>query len=136
MDTFCDVKTEPEVVITSENMVSHVDEWDYYGSATIYTDSEANSFHVDNPAPCWNVWDIQSQVSDLKLEDGCTYRLTFDASCTVTSPFDIGFNRYDGFGYPTCWWTGSTLTPELSWRVKPIPTGGSALTTATEKATL
>lgn len=115
LDTFCGIKTEPSPdAVTGENMLPDADAWSYYGSATIYADPETNTFHVDSPAQCWNIWDIQSQANDILLEDGCSYRLTFDASCTVESGFDIGFNRFDGWGYPTCWWTNTTLTPELS----------------------
>lgn len=115
LDTFCGVETETVTGTVSENMLPPADEWSYYGSADIYTDPEDNSFHVDAPAFCWNVWDIQSQANDVFLEKGCTYRLTFDASCTVPSNFDIGFNRHDGWGgYPTCWWTNTTLSPELT----------------------
>ncbi|MBE5930931.1 MAG: hypothetical protein E7268_07770 [Lachnospiraceae bacterium] len=114
LDTFCGVETVTEPVTPGGNMVASVENWDYYGPADIYTDPGDNSFHVDNPQACWNIWDIQSQACDITLEEGCTYRLTFEASCTVSSSFDIGFNRYDGFGYPTCFWTGSTLTPELT----------------------
>lgn len=114
LNTFCGVETVTEPVSPSGNMISSVENWEYYGPADIYTDPEDNSFHVDNPEACWNIWDIQSQACDLELEEGCTYRLTFDASCTVSSSFDIGFNRFDGWGYPTCWWTNTTLTPELN----------------------
>ncbi len=113
LDTFCGVETKAETGNTSGNMLPNVNVWDSYGPADIYADPANNSFHVDNPEFCWNIWDIQSQASDLKLEEGCTYRLTFEGSCTVASDFDIGFNRFDGWGYPSCWWTGTTLTPEL-----------------------
>lgn len=114
LNTFCGVETEVSENIASANMLSDTDTWDYYGPADIYADPDQNAFYVNNPELCWNVWDIQSQVSDLYLEDGGLYRLTFEASCTETSDFALGFNRSDGVGWPTCWWHNMTLTPELT----------------------
>lgn len=126
LNTFCGVETEPATGTASEIMLPPPEEWSYYGSADIYTDPTDASFHVDAPVSGWNVWDIQSQANDVFLEEGCTYRLTFDASCSVTSEFDVGFNRFDGWGYPTSWWEKITLTPELtSYEFEFVMEGGT-----------
>ncbi len=126
LDTFCGIETEPSVGAASEIMLPPPEEWSYYGSADIYTDPTDASFHVDAPTAGWNIWDIQSQANDIFLEEGCTYRLTFDASCTVASSFDVGFNRFDGWGYPTGWWANTTLSPELtSYEFEFVMEGGT-----------
>lgn len=112
LNTFCGIETQEEQI--TENMLPDTTQWTYYGPATFYANPADNSFSVNVPNSTVQIWDIQSQACDLTLEKGSLYRLSFDASCSVTSSFDVGFNRYDGFGYPSCWWNNITLSPELT----------------------
>lgn len=116
LDKYCNVAPDPGTApgITSENMLPDITQWQYYGSANVYVDTTDNSLHVDSPVASINTWDIQSLACDIFLEKGCTYRLVFEASCTVTSDLDIGFNRHSGWDYPACMWEKASVTPTLS----------------------
>lgn len=98
---------------SSTNMVSKTTAWTYYGDAAITANDSDNSFHVTVPKPLQNTWDIQSQALDIRLEKNCKYKITFDASNSTASILAVGFNRYDGFGYPTCFWKDITLSKDL-----------------------
>jgi len=96
-----------------DNLLPSVDFWTFYGPASYLADTTEYAFHVNVPEATEHVWDIQSQANHLTLEPYVPYTLTFEASCTTEAEFDIGFNRYDGSDYPSCWWTTAILTPEL-----------------------
>ncbi|MBQ8800109.1 MAG: CotH kinase family protein [Lachnospiraceae bacterium] len=112
LNTFCGIETEASDV-SSENLMPETITWNYYGDAEFFADVSDNSFHVTVPRQCTNVWDIQSQSAKLTLEEGCDYRLTFEASSTNSSSIKLFFNRFDGWGYPNCWVADASLTPEL-----------------------
>ena len=113
LNTFCGVEnTDTESF--SENQIQETTTWRYYGDATFFADASDNSFHVSVPRYYENRWDIQSQAGDITLEQGCEYRLTFDASSSTSSEIRIFFNRHDGWGWPECWRADVTLNPELS----------------------
>lgn len=113
LDKYCGVESEP-TTNDDANLVPATDTWNYYGDATFTANAEENSFTVEVPKAAAYVWNIQSQAEDILLEKGCTYRVSFDASCTSTVSFDIGINRFDGTDYPNCWWVSTKLTPELT----------------------
>lgn len=113
LNTFCGVENT-DTKSFSENQIQETTTWRYYGDATFFADASDNSFHVSVPHYYENRWDIQSQAGDITLEQGCEYRLTFDASSSTSSEIRIFFNRHDGWGWPECWRADVTLTPELS----------------------
>ena len=99
--------------VPKDPIVANTARWTYYGTATFSANQSDNSFRVTVPQTTQNSWDIQSQTPRLTLEKGCTYRLSFDASYTGNGKFDMNINRFDGTGYPNCFWAGATLSEEL-----------------------
>lgn len=110
LNSFCGIESDEES--PSGNLIPPTSGWTYYGSATYTAFPEENAFRVTVQKKTRNVWDIQSQACDILLEKGCTYKLSFEASCTTPCEFDVGFNRFDGWGYPTSWWQKLTLGTE------------------------
>lgn len=98
---------------SATNMVPKTTKWTYYGDAAFFADTSDNSFRVSVPRSMQNTWDIQSQAPGLTLEYGCEYKLSFDASGSDATSLTIGCNRFDGSGYPTCFWKDTTLSKEL-----------------------
>lgn len=103
-----------KALLVKDNLLQETTFWTFYGPASYLADETKNTFLVNVPEATGQVWDIQSQANQLALEPGCLYQLTFEASCTTATDFDIGINRYDGSEYPSCWWTSASLTPELT----------------------
>lgn len=95
------------------NLLPTVDSWSYYGTAEFSATPADNAFQASVPNATANVWDIQSQAGKFTLEANEQYILTFEASCSKSISFDIGINRYDGSGYPACFWTSTSITPEI-----------------------
>ena len=116
LDDFCGKKSESSsggTTVSQENLAPNTAKWTYYGNAVFSTDPSNNAFHVTVPQTTQNSWDIQSQAPGLKLEKGCEYRISFDASFIGSGKFDININRFDGSGYPNCFWAGATLSQEM-----------------------
>ena len=99
--------------VSAKNMVSKPSAWTYYGDATFAANDSDNSFHVTVRQPLQNTWDIQSQAQGIHLERNCEYKITFEASNSAASSLTVGINRYDGSGYPTCFWQDATLNKDL-----------------------
>lgn len=97
---------------TGKNIAPATTAWTYYGDADFSANTGDNSFRASVPQSKQNAWDIQAQASNLTLEKGTEYRITFEASCTGNGKLDVGGNRFDGSDYPTCFWTGFTLSSE------------------------
>ena len=115
LNEYLNMQSDNPSVVTGNNMVPATYLWDYYGDATAYADTAGTTFSIIVPNSKPNVWDIQSQAEDLLLEKGCTYKLSFEASSESAASFDVGFNRFDGSNYPTCWWTNMTLSKDLKY---------------------
>lgn len=114
LNTFCGIETELTET-ASDNLLPTTSEWNYYGPASVYADPQEHSLQVNVPEKTQDIWGIQSQAKILTLEKGCEYKLTFEASSTSSASLDIGINRYDGSGYPSCWWTNTTLSDEMRY---------------------
>lgn len=115
LEEYLGMQDDSPSAVSGDNMLPATYLWDYYGDATAYADAAGTTFGISVPQTKPNVWDIQSQAEDLLLEKGCTYKLSFEASSESAASFDIGFNRYDGFGYPTCWWENITLSTDMKY---------------------
>lgn len=114
LDTYCNPGTESAKPAESLATIPVPDpsEWYFYGDAT--ATSDAGTFYVNVPKATEYSWNIQSGAKDLTLENTCTYRLTFDASCDDSGKFEVFVNRFDGTNYPTVGIAELTLSADLT----------------------
>jgi len=115
LEEYLGMQDDTPSVSTGDNMVSPTYLWNYYGNASAYADAAGNTFTINVYQKNQNIWDVQSQAEGLLLENGHTYKLSFEASSQAAAEIAIGFNRFDGFNYPTCWWEHQTLTTDLKY---------------------
>lgn len=115
LEEYLGMQGDSPSAVSGNNMVSPTYLWNYYGDATAYADAAGTTFSITVPQTKPNIWDIQAQAEGLLLEKGCTYKLSFEASSESSASFDVGFNRYDGSGYPTCWWGNTTLSNNMKY---------------------
>ncbi len=86
----------------------------HYGDASWSYDSDLNLLYADVHSVGVNEWDIQAQTSKLTLEKGRTYRISFEAACSVNNQIGVNINHQVGNSWPLCWSTNNiNLTPEL-----------------------
>ncbi|MBQ8297821.1 MAG: CotH kinase family protein, partial [Ruminococcus sp.] len=104
-------------VIYENNMLPDVSAWTYHSSSGVGTfsaDSSADAFYANVTQAGEKPHKIQSQARNLTLEDGKTYVLSFEASCTEDTVFYFGLCRAAEDGtYPTCWVGEAPLTSDL-----------------------
>ena len=108
LEQYCD-----ESKIDKENNLSSVNFWTYYGKGEFSADTNTNTFRVNVTKAEDKAWNIQSQAKNVLLEQGKTYTLTFEASCTNSCEISLGFNHNVNGSYPNCWSDIAELTPQL-----------------------
>ncbi|MBQ8181949.1 MAG: CotH kinase family protein [Ruminococcus sp.] len=74
--------------------------WSYYGDATV--SKSDGVFTLTANKKCPNSWDIQSQSKSLTIEKGKTYKVTFEAKCSTSSPIAVTINHQVGNSWPSC----------------------------------
>lgn len=95
-----------------QDIVSNESTWSFYGDAT--ASKSNNTFTLTANKKCTNSWDIQSQSQQFTIEKGKTYKVTFEASCSTSSPTGVSINHQVGTSWPSCFSkSGINLTPEL-----------------------
>lgn len=96
------------------NIVANASNWSYYGDGNAVKLSSDNSFTMTVNFHAANSWDIQSQTPQFTIENGKTYKITFEASCSTGSPLAVYINHNVGTSWPSCFSrSGIALTPEL-----------------------
>ena len=113
LENYLGMEPEP-AAITGENMVPDIGAWYHFGQADFQKDYSQNALLVSVSEDLVNSWDAQAGVNELNLEQGATYRLTFEASCSTPSITKVQINRFDGFGFPTFSITKPELTKDLT----------------------
>ncbi len=99
---------------TGSNLVGNASTWSYYGNGSAVKSAADNSFTMTANIDAANSWDIQSQSPQFTIENGKTYRITFEAACSTSAQLGIEVNRQSGTSWPSCFSrSGITLTPEL-----------------------
>ncbi|MBQ8298125.1 MAG: CotH kinase family protein, partial [Ruminococcus sp.] len=100
------------------NLLPEVYEWTHHatsGSGTFSYNSAEDSFTAVVSETSEKEHHIQSQAWNVLLEDGASYRLTFEASSSESAAVNFGFCRAAENGeYPVCWSENVQLTPELT----------------------
>lgn len=95
-----------------DDFLSDESTWSFYGDAT--ASKSQGTYTLTANKSCANSWDIQSQSQQFTIERGKTYKITFEASCTTSSPIDININHNVGTSWPSCFTkSGIQLTREL-----------------------
>ena len=113
LDIFCGLEPDQEKAYT-ENLAAETAVWSYYGDADFSADATDNSFLVTVNDFTENAWDIQSQTPQLTLENGCEYKLTFEASLIGDGKLTLNINRRDGDSWPNCFWAGAETSEVLT----------------------
>jgi hypothetical protein len=112
LDKFCG-RSNSGTPTASETKVLPPSKWWYWGGATYEVDYANEIFYAHVPKTLPNSWEAQAGYSNLTLEAGQTYRVTFEASCSGNGTFELFTNRNDNGNYPTVSIADFTFTKEL-----------------------
>lgn len=113
LDEFCSAFDMEDSSNDTVNLLPDVSEWTYYGTADFTAKPSDSSFIVNTPAVGTEAWDIQSQAKNISLENGKTYLLTFEASCSVDTIMTMGLMHYYNSEYIGCWYGNPALTSDM-----------------------
>ena len=87
----------------------------YYGNASTSYDTSKNEYYITTKSTSMNEWDIQMQSPQITIENGKTYRLTFEASCDTAASIGVNINHQEGSSWPNCWSVGGIkLSSEMT----------------------
>lgn len=115
LDEFCGkVNTQENNNVTEYTKELHPSNWWYWGDANYRVDANNEVFYVNVPKTLESAWLAQAGESGLTLEKGCTYKVTFEASCNGNGHFELFVNRNDNGNYPTVKIDNFELTDELT----------------------
>lgn len=113
LDLFCGKGITDSTILTETRQLPP-SKWFYWGEATYQVDYKNEIFHAHVPKTLDNSWEAQAGASNLTLEKGCMYYISFEASCDGTGNFELFVNRNDNGDYPTVQISDFELTKELT----------------------
>ena len=112
LDIFCGKNLAAETLTETKYLPPSA--WWYWGEAEYRADAANEIFYVHVPKALDNSWEAQAGVSDLTLEKGEMYYITFEASCNGEGNFELFVNRNNNGDYPTVQIADFDLTKKLT----------------------
>jgi len=112
LDIFCGKGTD--TITLSGTKTLKPSDWWHWGGAEYRVNTDNEIFYVHVPESLDNSWESQAGASNLTLEEGCVYYITFEASCNGTGNFELFVNRNDNGNYPTVQIAEFELTRNLT----------------------
>ena len=113
LDLFCG-KGITDTTALSDTITLPPSSWWYWGEADYRADDENEIFYVHVPETLEESWHAQAGASNLSLEEGRMYYITFEASCNGTGNLELFTNRNDNGDYPTVQIADFELTRTLT----------------------
>lgn len=111
LDMFCGLEPESSSLTGTKTLLPS--DWWYWGEANYRVDTANEVFHVNVPVTQQESWHAQAGASNLTLEKGSMYYITFEASCNDNGKFELFTNREDNGNYPTLQIADFEFTKEL-----------------------
>ncbi|MBQ8298114.1 MAG: CotH kinase family protein [Ruminococcus sp.] len=109
LDQLYGIASEANVISTIQPNVSS---WGFYGDGSASKSGDTYTFTANSKGA--NSWDIQSQTPEFTLQEGKTYRLSFQASSPQSNKTAVYINHNVGSDWPSCFSASNImLTPEL-----------------------
>lgn len=112
LDIFCGKNLAAETLTGTKYLPPST--WWHWGEAEYRTDAANEIFYAHVPKTLDNSWEAQAGVSNLTLEKGEMYYITFEASCNGEGNFELFTNRNDNGNYPTVQIANFDFTKKLT----------------------